>query len=151
SLFAYKLAIDRSRSDRFPIENVNIAGHIVFSGQWSELLADEFIQRAFTWHCLRFLGMGELVLRKRVNGIAQYFTVQSVLGLEVVVYCRLIDVSLGRKRADAGRFIAAFGKQPYPRFQYPVACKLRWPTHSRPPRFLNECLKSIILMSSVRQ
>ena len=54
--------------------------------------------------------MGELILRKRLNGIAQYLSVQPILGLEVVVDCRLIDVSLGSKRADAGRFIAAFGK-----------------------------------------
>jgi hypothetical protein len=109
-LFAYKLAIDRSRPDCLPVENVNISGDIVFRRQRPQLLADEFSQSALTRHCLRFLGVGELVLRERVNGIAQYLTVQPLLGLEVVVYCRLIDVSLCRKRADAGRFIAAFGK-----------------------------------------
>ena len=109
-LFAYKLAIDRSRTDRFPVQNVNISGDIVARRQGPQLLADEFSQSALARHCLCFLGVGELVLRERLNGIVEYFAIQPVLGLEVVVYCRLIDVSLCRKRADAGRFIAAFGK-----------------------------------------
>src|SRR5690242_6927435 len=51
--FAYKLPIDRSRPDCFPVENVNISGDIVFRRQGSQLLADEFSQSALTRHCLR--------------------------------------------------------------------------------------------------
>ena len=52
------------------------------------------------------------MLGERANGIAQYLAVQPFLGLEVVIYCGLIDASLSRKGTYAGGVVAAFGKQP---------------------------------------
>ena len=108
--FAYKLAVYRSWTDGFPVKDVNIPGHVVTGGQWPELLADKFAQSLLPRHRLGFLRVGKLVLSQRAYGIAQYLAVQPVLGLEVVIYCSLIDVSFGRESPNAGRFIAAFGK-----------------------------------------
>ena len=65
----------------------------------------------------------------------------------------IADMSLCREGADAGRFIAAFSKQPYRRLQYPVARNLRWPTHFRPltPDFKRVYEITIIFMSGIRQ
>ena len=108
--FADKLAIDRSRTYGFPVENVDIPGDVVARGKRPQLLADEFAKSALPRHCVGFLRMGKLILGESVNGVAQHFAVQRVLGLKVIVYCGLIDVSLCRKGPDAGRFIATFGK-----------------------------------------
>src|SRR5262245_40686607 len=130
--FAYKLAIYRSWTDGFPVKNVDISGDVVARRQRPELLADEFTEGAFRRHRLRFPRVGERILGVRVNGVAQYFAVEPVLGLEVVVYCGLINASLSRKGSDTGRFITAFGKQPYRRLQYSIARNLGWPLHFRP-------------------
>ena len=78
--FAYEPTIHRMRTDRFPLQDVDIPGDVVARGQRPELLADEFTKSALPRHRLRFLRVGQLVLGKRANGFAQYFAVQPVLG-----------------------------------------------------------------------
>ena len=83
--FAHKFAVHRSRTNGFPVEDVNISGDVIARGQRPELLTDEFTECALPGHRLRFLRVGHLMLGERVNGVAQYFAVQPVLGLEVVI------------------------------------------------------------------
>ena len=47
------------------------------------------------------------MLSERTNGFAQHLAIEPVLGLKVVIYCGLIDASLGREGADTGGFLAA--------------------------------------------
>jgi hypothetical protein len=50
------------------------------------------------WHRLRFLRVGKLMLGERMNGVAQYVTVQPILGLKVVIYRGLTRAFAARLR-----------------------------------------------------
>ena len=56
-LFADKLAIDRSRTNGFPVENVDIPGDVVARRKRPQLVADELSKSQFPRHRLRFLRM----------------------------------------------------------------------------------------------
>jgi len=70
--FAYEPTIHRSRTDRFPVQDVDIPGDVVARGQRPELLADEFTKSALPRHRLRFLRVGQLVLGKRARNTSRY-------------------------------------------------------------------------------
>ena len=81
-----------------------------WSASGMKLLTYKFTKGMLSWHRLRFLRVGELMLSERMNGVAQYVTVQRILALKVVIYRGLIDASLRRKGAYAGSVITAFGE-----------------------------------------
>jgi hypothetical protein len=106
--FAYKFAVHCSRTNRFPVEDVNKPGDVVARGKRPQLLADELTECALPRHRLRFLRVRKLILGERVNGVAQHFAVQPILAPEVVIYRRLIDASLRRKGRSANSRVAVF-------------------------------------------
>src|SRR5262249_7416812 len=129
----HEFAKDRTRPERFPVEDAHIFAELVARGHWAQLPAHKSPQCRFAWEVVL---RPVVILHQRVQCRLQNRAIKPFLAAEVIIDRGLVDVRLGDDGSDAGTLLPITCKRIGRRFDDLVPRGLRdsghfcWPRHA---------------------